>query len=815
MGGLVGNNSYYNNTITYSYYNTDTCGASANNELGIGKTTTELLTQATFSGWDFSDGGTWRIAEGTNYPVLQWQLAAAPVITSPDSYTVGLGIGGTFLVKADGIPPVSFYSITGAPAGVSIDSLSGKMTIAGSLVKGTYTFTITAANGIEPDATQAFTLKVVDLPVRKAEAPSSTTATVLSGLPYTSDLNAIFEDPRGGTLTYLVSINGAAYIEVNADYTYTPGRSGITTLVFKAKSSDGVESVDTYTVKLTVLNPISNVNDLDRVCSNLSGYYILMNDIDLGGANWEPYETFKGIFYGNGYTISNFKIDSKFYEYMQIGFFRSIEAGATVENLTLENYVVTGPQRYMGGLVGYNEGTIIGCSGTGSVTGEYSNEVGGLVGCNKGGTITECYATGDVYGNYVRVGGLVGLNENGIITESYATGNVSGNDNSLGGLAGANSGSGTISDCYATGSVTCMNETKTSVGGLVGDNSGTASITNCYAIGAVSGGASSMGGLVGSNSGSISSSYYNTDTCGAGANNGLGTGKTTAELKNQSTFVNWDFSDGGTWWIAENIAHPLLKWQPVAAPEITSPDKYAVSVGIGGKFQVKTNGTPPVGFYSITGAPAGVSIDSLTGKMIIDGNLSKGTHTFTITAVNGIKPDATQEFTLKVVDPPVLKTGVPSSTTVAGWEDTAYTLALNNIFEDPYAGTLTYLESVNDPDYIEAAAAYTYTPDEPAISTFVFKSKNSDGVASTDTYKVTLTAGGVISTAENLSKVRNNLSLPYQLINDINLNSANWEPIGTFTGKFNGNGHKIYNFTINTDTNYAGFFSTIAQGAEV
>jgi hypothetical protein len=140
--------------------------------------------------------------------------------------------------------------------------------------------------------------------------------------------------------------------------------------------------------------------------------------------------------------------------------------------------------------------------------------------------------------------------------------------------------------------------------------------------------------------------------------------------------------------------------------------------------------------------------------------------------------------------------------------------ALNNIFEDPYAGTLTYLVSVNDADYIEADAAYTYTPDEPGITTLVFKAKNSDGVASTDTYKVTLTAGGVISTAENLSKVRNNLSLPYQLINDINLNSANWEPIGTFTGKFNGNGHKIYNFTINTDT-IMRIFLTIAQGAEV
>ena len=142
----------------------------------------------------------------------------------------------------------------------------------------------------------------------------------------------------------------------------------------------------------------------------------------------------------------------------------------------------------------------------------------------------------DVYSNWVRVGGLVGLNEKGSITASYAAGNVSSKDNSLRGLVGRNYDGGTIANCYATGKVTSQN--KNDAGGLVGENSGnTSSITTCYAIGAVSGGAGSLGGLVGknSNSGPISSSYYNTDTCGDGANNGIGIGKTTIELKQQAT----------------------------------------------------------------------------------------------------------------------------------------------------------------------------------------------------------------------------------------------------------------------------------------
>ncbi|WP_278279285.1 GLUG motif-containing protein, partial [Syntrophomonas palmitatica] len=330
------------------------------------------------------------------------------------------------------------------------------------------------------------------------------------------------------------------------------------------------ESSDTYTVMLTARIPISTKEELDAVRNNLPGHYILLNDIDLGGANWEPYGSFSGSFDANGHTIYNFNINKS--SSNNVGFFSVIEAGAEVKNLTLKNYVVTGREyvgglagknfgritgcsaegsvagsyHQVGGLAGYNEGTIENSHATGSVTGEGSNNVGGLVGYNKGGTITGCYATGDVYSQWVRVGGLAGLNENGKITASYAAGNVSSKDNSLGGLAGANSGIGTIADCYATGSVTNQNAAKSSIGGLVGENSGTASITNCYAIGAVSGGANYMGGLVGKNSssGSISRSYYNTETCGAGADNGIGTGKTTTELKQQATFAGWNFING-------------------------------------------------------------------------------------------------------------------------------------------------------------------------------------------------------------------------------------------------------------------------------
>ena len=118
----------------------------------------------------------------------------------------------------------------------------------------------------------------------------------------------------------------------------------------------------------------------------------------------------------------------------------------------------------------------------------------------------------------------------GTISASYATGSVSGRDNQVGGLVGENGG--TITASYATGSVSGGNSI---VGGLVGFNSGVAAIIASYATGSVSGN-SSVGGLVGYNSGgaAITDSYWNTDIFGAGAE---GEGRTTAQLQSPTGYT--------------------------------------------------------------------------------------------------------------------------------------------------------------------------------------------------------------------------------------------------------------------------------------
>ena len=80
---------------------------------------------------------------------------------------------------------------------------------------------------------------------------------------------------------------------------------------------------------------------------------------------------------------------------------------------------------FVGGLVGFNFGTITSSYATGSVSGLGLANLGGLVGHN-GGTISSAYATGAVSGSRY-VGGLVGSN-GGTITNTYASGAVTGTD---------------------------------------------------------------------------------------------------------------------------------------------------------------------------------------------------------------------------------------------------------------------------------------------------------------------------------------------------------------------------------------------------
>ncbi|GBU26418.1 hypothetical protein R83H12_03115 [Fibrobacteria bacterium R8-3-H12] len=320
------------------------------------------------------------------------------------------------------------------------------------------------------------------------------------------------------------------------EYSYIDNiQAGTATLIIVGKSSySGMAKTVGFTIDYaacgtgfaggtgTETDPykIAEAKNLDALHNCLGNahsekYYELQNDIDLssyidGLSGWTPIG-------GSQYVGSEFfgKVDGKNHKVLGLWINRP------------SNYVYYSFLALFGDLSGElkNIGVEIDNS-KGGITG---GEVSGLVNQNNG-IITNCYVTGNV------------------TSDEYNTGIVSG---TAAGLVLSNNGNGTITDSYFTGTVT----DGTIVGGLVGINDGT--INNSYATGSVQGlvKGSDAGGLVGRNVGTITNSYYDKETSGQ-TDSYKGEDKTSAEMKTQSTFVDWDFDD--IWFIN---GYPILQWQ--------------------------------------------------------------------------------------------------------------------------------------------------------------------------------------------------------------------------------------------------------------
>ncbi len=399
---------------------------------------------------------------------------------------------------------------------------------------------------------------------------------------------------RNIDINAVVSVNGDGKLAMNyrsGGNINTPGFSG---RVNFEKSGSGLLTVngEGYTV-------IKDVAALQAINGGLDGKYALGADIDAsGGGNFTPisgvgsdYNTpFNGTFDGLGHVIRNLVIEQPSTIY--VGLFGYTSSDSVIRNVGLEGGSVNG-SGYVGGLVGFNTGSISTSYATGSVrTSEilgFDIGAGGLVGQNRG-SISASYATGSVSasgGFRASAGGLVGLNSHGgSIGTSYATGSVSASASAnvyayAGGLVGYNYSD--ISSSYATGSVSASASGggNAFAGGLVGYYS-YGSISASYATGSVSALGDSLncaGGLVGvdENGGTITNAFYaTTDINGNAINNGglvngdwtgnaLGTGKSLADLQKAGTFAAWGTNiddrggSGAVWRIYDGHSTPLLR----------------------------------------------------------------------------------------------------------------------------------------------------------------------------------------------------------------------------------------------------------------
>jgi hypothetical protein len=221
---------------------------------------------------------------------------------------------------------------------------------------------------------------------------------------------------------------------------------------------------------------------------------------------------------------------------------------------------------YVGGLIGYSLVVVSDCHSSGSVTGT-GGDTGGLIGFNRG-WISSCYSTSSVTGTQY-VGGLVGTNAGydsyiiprGQISSCYADANVVSEDPYAAGLVGYN-WAASVESCYSTGVVTAPDY----AGGLVGYSDGESSISTSYSVARLTVPDESLyaGGLVGD--GTANNCYFLAPPDGGGPDNGIGIPLTDNEMKQQASFVGWDFSgttdDGeAALWFMPQDAYPILIWQ--------------------------------------------------------------------------------------------------------------------------------------------------------------------------------------------------------------------------------------------------------------
>ena len=282
-----------------------------------------------------------------------------------------------------------------------------------------------------------------------------------------------------------------------------------------------------------------------------------------------------------------------------------------IENSTVLNSKIDGLEN-VGGFCGSTSNKIIHSSSDCDVNG--NKNVGGFCGVNSR-NIANSSSVSNIIGNE-NVGGFCGMNNEGDILYSYSLGEIKGLKNNVGGFCGLNYARGrwvqiledseyinaytSMSKCFSSCQVegfgdnmggfigqilsymhgfhdinNCYSQSEiitngNDVGGFIGhidiENGGSGiDIDNCYSVGFMNVSGTVNGGFLGyKNSVStikINNCYWDIETSSLDSSKG-GTGKSTLDMYNQSTFVSWNFDS--IWYMPPNDYPKLHPFKTVS-----------------------------------------------------------------------------------------------------------------------------------------------------------------------------------------------------------------------------------------------------------
>ena len=503
---------------------------------GVGKTTLQLQSGNSQSSdasrayyrWNSSD---WHFGNVSQYPILKYTTGTESMLVGLQSY----GLASLTIAEIVTLSPNFDTTQLHYRVGVELDANIKQLHLTPNALNESATIRIASDNGFDETVesgtgSSAIVLHATDTTVISVEVSGARRVRYRFEVDYfSSGLDDIDTDKDG-----LIEIRTLE--DLDAIRNVLDGR------YLRYQNADGVSIESAKGCPISGCTGYELLRDLDF---NNPAHYRAgsVNTAWTTGAGWQPIGTslhpFTATFKGNGYTISNLRVNRPDSDGGLFAVIDGSEDDVLIEGLGLTDVDIVG-----------------------------GAHVGGLVGTNRAGDIRRSYVTGYVVtrgnGTSAIVGGLVGRNVAGSITESYAEIQVKGSLAAglsvalAGGLVALNDHRGRIENSYAVGSVIGSGY----VGGMVGENDG--SVRNSYAVSRIIGidALSTVGGLVAVNGSEVNDSYWDIEVSGI-ASSAAGTSATTAILQSStptspmdSIYKNWDT---GAWDFADANRYPELK----------------------------------------------------------------------------------------------------------------------------------------------------------------------------------------------------------------------------------------------------------------
>ncbi|OLN22903.1 hypothetical protein BTO30_07095 [Domibacillus antri] len=264
----------------------------------------------------------------------------------------------------------------------------------------------------------------------------------------------------------------------------------------------------------TQANPyiIQTPADLNAVRNNLTAFYELGNDIDMSGfGNWNIILLFDGQIDGKGHVIKNLNNSG----------------------------------------TGNTEATACGLVSNTDSTKSFVVKNLGFENVNFNNTA-----------NAYRMGAITNFAYNATIENCFVTGKMA-TTTYTGAIAGLVRGVSSIKNCWSN--VEIITTSNAYLSGIVAQAIENPVVENCYAVGLMSG-AYKYGISSGASTAAINN-FYDTQTTTT-TTSGIGTGLTTAQMKDQASYTNWDFTN--VWGINGDYPYLRVFGEPTPAANIGS-----------------------------------------------------------------------------------------------------------------------------------------------------------------------------------------------------------------------------------------------------